>query len=576
MIILHMEEMLVNRKELTILIISFFFGICIIPSTIEQPISTGMKTYDIRDSPPDEEWNRTYSHPSGCTGGNCIQLTPDGGYIVTGYAGGGNHYSFYLLKVDQLGNEQWNRTFGGGYIEANWVEVTSDNGYIITGRLCQWTGEEYETDVWLIKTDVNGNEEWNRTFGGTGEQWGNCVKQTRDGGYILTGAHLVDDTDRLLLVKTDALGSELWTKTYGNQSRGYSLVLTTDGGYTITGDNDSAVLLMKTYEDGTVEWEKKFFYNFFFFSRGTCIQKTFDGGYIIGGDAWVSGPSDLLLLKTDENGIEEWNRTFSHSDTDWGKTVIQTVNGDYVLGGAQETSRFWLIRTNPQGSVVWEKVYLPSFYARCNCVQQTPDDGFIATGVINPFSADRCVILKLNSGNNHPPNQPTISGPVSGRVEESYEYTFNAIDPDNDDVYYYIDWGDTSSGWVGPFTSGVAVTFQHSWNRTDQYTIFAQAKDGFHHESNWSKPFIVSIVQRSFLIGSIQDTYQSGDYILFVPTHIFAIWFAPLFFAKYSFGLMLISKGIVGFVGKSFIIGICDAAVVTNRTTSMPGYPRAF
>ncbi len=566
---------MLNRKELTIIIISFFFGICFIPFTIEQPISTGMKTYDIRDSPPDEEWNRTYSSPSGCTGGNCIQLTPDGGYVVTGYAGGGNQYSFYLLKVDQLGNEQWNRTFGSGYIEAKWVEVTSDNGYIITGRLCQWTGEEYETDVWLIKTDANGNEEWNKTFGGTGEQWGNCVKQTMDGGYILTGAHLGDDTDRLLLVKIDALGSELWTKTYGNLSRGYFLVLTTDGGYVITGDNDSALFLMKTYEDGTVEWEKKFF-DTLFFSRGTCVQKTFDGGYIIGGDAAASGPEDLFLLKTDENGIEEWNRTFSHSGTDWGKTVIQTVNGDYVLGGTQETNRFWLIRTNPQGSVVWEKVYLPSFYARCNCVEQTADGGFVTTGVIDPFSADRCVILKLNAGGNRPPNQPTISGPASGRIGESYEYTINARDPDNDDVYYYIDWGDTSSDWVGPFTSGVEVTFQHRWNRTDQYTILAQAKDGFHHESNWSKPFIVSIVQRSFLIGSIQDTYQSGDYLLLVPTHIFALWFTPISVATYSFGLMLITKCIVGFVGKSFIFGIFDAAVVTNRTTSMSGYLRAF
>jgi hypothetical protein len=528
-----------KRKCLAVGIILLFLGTSILSSTGYFIVSNGMKEGNARDSPPDEEWNRTYSYPSGCTGGNCIQQTPDGGYVVTGYAGGGNHYSFYLLKVDQLGNEQWNRTFGSGYIEANWVEVTSDNGYIITGRLCQWTGEEYETDVWLIKTDVNGNEEWNKTFGGIGEQWGNCVKQTMDGGYILTGAHLVDDTDRLLLVKTDALGSELWTKTYGNQSLGYSLVLTTDGGYMITGDNDSALLLMKTYENGTVEWEKKFFYNFFFFSRGTCIQKTFDGGYIIGGDADVSWPSDLLLLKTDENGIEEWNRTFPYSGTDWGTTVIQTINGDYVLGGTQETSRFWLIRTNPQGSVVWEKVYLPSFYARCNCVQQTPDDGFIVTGVINPFSADRCVILKLNAGNNHPPSSSTIKGPHWGLIDTNYSFCINATDLDGDALYCTWDWGDENfSDWLGPYSPNVTICVNHSWSQKGKYELRVKIKDRFGHESNWSDIHFFNVyeLQKAFIFGRYTLFNESGNELTIVAVNIWALYKEPISFAHYPTG----------------------------------------
>ncbi len=557
------------RKWSTVGIILLFIGTYIIPFIDEQPVSTGMKTDNIRDSPPDEEWNKTYSHPAGSTSGSCIQLTPDGGYIVTGYAGAEAWYSFYLLKVDNQGNEQWNQTFGSGYIEANWVEVTSDNGFIITGRTCQWTGEEYDEDVWLIKTDVNGNEEWNRTFGGSDSQWGNCVKQTGDNGYILTGVWWDGDTCSLFLIKTDSLGNELWIRTYGNLSQGKSLALTTDGGYIVTGGSNFSLLLMKIYENGTIEWEKKFFKNTFEGPRGNSLQQTSDGGYIIGGSTASTGISDLLLMKTDENGNEQWNRTFGDQGTDWGCTVIQTMDDDFVFGGIVLSSgKFWLIRTHPDGIIVWDAFYLPS----CVCVQQTPDYGFIATGSMNVGGSSRCVIIKLNAGNNHPPTPPTIFGPVSGKVGESYNYTFNVIDPDNDDVYYYIDWGDASSGWVGPFASGVEIILQHTWNRTDQYTIFAQAKDGSNHESNWSKPFIISIVQHAFLIGSIHDIYSSGDYILFVPTHVLVIWLAPLSVVKYSFGLMMVSEGITGFVGKLFIIGMFNAAVVTNRTTPMPVY----
>ncbi len=354
-----------------------------------------MKTDDIHDSPPVEEWNKTYSHPSGKTGGHCIQLTPDGGYVVVGYAGGGAWYSFYLLKVDNQGNEQWNRTFGSGYIEANWVEVTSDNGYIITGRTCQWTGEEYDEDVWLIKTDVNGNEEWNKTFGGTYSQWGNCVKQIMDDGYIVAGRNLYNTS--LLLIKTDALGNELWTKYYGNQSSGNSLALTTDGKYIITGSGNYGLLLMKVYQNGTIEWEKNFFNNNWEGPRGYSVQQTSDKGYIIGGSTASTYMSDLLLIKTDEEGNEQWNRTFGGEGTDWGYSVIQTLDGDYVFGGVVYNSgKFWLIRIHPDGSTIWEGLYLSLYFPSHVCVQQTLDYGFIATGTRDVNGSGRCFILKLH------------------------------------------------------------------------------------------------------------------------------------------------------------------------------------
>lgn len=169
---------------------------------------------------------------------------------------------------------------------------------------------------------------------------------------------------------------------------------------------------------------------------------------------------------------------------------------------------------------------------------------------------------------NSPPNAPVITGPASGKVGQLYTYTFNSTDPDGDDIYYYIDWGDTSSGWIGPFASSVEATVNHTWTQTDEYAIVAKAKDIHDHESNWST-FTVSILQRVLLIGLIHNVITLGDYMTFQPTLVLALWLSPFSFNKYSYGLMMISKNTSGFVGKLFIIGMFDAAIVTNRSTSI-------
>jgi hypothetical protein len=175
---------------------------------------------------------------------------------------------------------------------------------------------------------------------------------------------------------------------------------------------------------------------------------------------------------------------------------------------------------------------------------------------------------------NTSPTAPTITGPSRGNVGQSYAYVFNSTDPDGDDVYYYIDWGDTSSGWIGPYPSGVGVIINHTWTRTDQYDILAQAKDINDQESNWSKFFPVAILQRAFLIGFIHDVYPFGEYLTFDPTNVLAFWFSPFNVTKYTFGILMISKNTSGFVGKSFIIGMFDAAVMTNRSGSAREYQK--
>ncbi len=99
-------------------------------------------------------------------------------------------------------------------------------------------------------------------------------------------------------------------------------------------------------------------------------------------------------------------------------------------------------------------------------------------------------------GNSNPPDAPIITGPTSGRSWEEYEFTFNTTDPDGDDVYYYVDWGDdTNSGWKGPYTSGEKVTITNKWTSEGQYEIMARARDTNYVVGEWSDPFSINILE---------------------------------------------------------------------------------
>ena len=113
----------------------------------------------------------------------------------------------------------------------------------------------------------------------------------------------------------------------------------------------------------------------------------------------------------------------------------------------------------------------------------------------NPFDAyyvDECVSVDLVTGD--PPDQPIINGPLSGNVGVSYDYYVSAIDPDSDDVYYNVDWGDgTTYGWVGPYPSGMNVSIEKIWGHPDLFKVKVIAKDLWSLKSNWSDPIFVLI-----------------------------------------------------------------------------------
>jgi hypothetical protein len=312
------------------------------------------------------EWNRTF----GGTGDDfafAVQQTSDGGYVIAGETEsyGAGDADFWLLKTDSNGCEQWNKTFGGiNSDSAKSVHQTSDGCYIIAGTTYSYGAGA--GDFWLIKTGSNGNKQWDKIFGGTSWEVAHSVQQTSDGGYILAGETAGDGW----LVKTDPNGNMQWEKTFGGADWdiAHSVQQTSDGGYILAGstrsyDDDGAWdgWLVKTDPNGNQQWEKTF--GGIDYGTVKSVRQTSDGGYILAGET----VSDFWLVKTDSNGNKQWERTFGGAYLDGAKALQQTRDGGYILAGSRLTygAGSWnglLVKTDTNGNELWNGAGASDFW----------------------------------------------------------------------------------------------------------------------------------------------------------------------------------------------------------------------
>ncbi len=259
------------------------------------------------DAAGNAEWEKTFGG-SNYDHAYAVQQTSDGGFILAGYTQsyGAGGRDVYLVKTDAVGNAEWEKTLGGSnYDHAYSTQQTSDGGYILAGYT-----ESYgagSLDVYLVKTDAAGNIEWEKTFGGSTYDYSESVQQTADGGYIIAGAtqSYTENWYYAYVVKTNAEGNAEWEKTFGGSGwdEAFSARQTTDGGYIIVGYTDSYgagggdIYLVKTDAAGNIEWEKAIGGSYEDYAYR--VRQTTDGGYILAGatNSYGAGQSDVYLVK---------------------------------------------------------------------------------------------------------------------------------------------------------------------------------------------------------------------------------------------------------------------------------------
>jgi hypothetical protein len=174
--------------------------------------------------------------------GMSVDETNDGGFIAAGYDETGGAFRALLVRVDSLGNELWTEWYGGSSDDRAYsLQETQDGGYVVAG--CTESYGAGGADVWLIRTDGAGSQLWSRTFGGPQDDGAFSVQETQDGGFIIAGytqSYGAGGAD-VWLIRTDSSGAELWSQTYGGTGEdvGNSVRQTSDGGYVVAGNTTS-------------------------------------------------------------------------------------------------------------------------------------------------------------------------------------------------------------------------------------------------------------------------------------------------------------------------------------------------
>jgi len=485
-----------KKQIITMIIVCILIVIAIVPISVSINQSSIKIIYKSSNFINNYSWIKQFGGENKDVGYD-IKITSNGGYIITGstvsYGTGNNKKpDLWLLRTDANGNELWNKTFGNEYTDEGYCcQETSDGGFIIVGKT--WSNEK-NSDLWLIKTNENGELQWKKSYGYEYDDIGYSVEQTNDGGYIISGStgysyHEENDFD-IWILKIDHNGELEWDKTiYGDgQDDAMCIIQTNDNGYILTGTyadeyRNYNIILIKMDENGNEEWTEMI--GGYDFDYGYNVIQTSDGGYTVVGGSYSFDIFPGILIKVDENGSIIFLKNYYLALYD----IQQTPEGGYLLsggrfGGGMNEFNPVIVKITQMGDIQWQEEYSDNIgflYA----LDLTNDGGSISIGFINHEDTDENVFL-IKLGNKNPDNT-SIDGMINGKYDTLYNYTFIGIDPDGHDIYYEIDWGDgTEIKKLGPFESGTEIVYGHVWDKEDTYIIKARTIDIYNATGKWT------------------------------------------------------------------------------------------
>ncbi|WP_294286373.1 T9SS C-terminal target domain-containing protein [uncultured Chryseobacterium sp.] len=385
---------------------------------------------------------------SGIDPAQCISNTSDGGYIVAGSTTSnngiisGNHggTDLWLMKFGSSGNMEWQKVMGGTGTEfANSVKQTADGGYIIAGESTSadgdvTTGNQGSADFWVIKLSALGILEWQKTFGGPGDDKPFSVLQSADGGYVLAGYTEADGGDvtgyhggnsDAWIIKLNSSGQNIqWQKTFGGTDgeAALSIVEVNPNEYAVAGSSASSNgdlplnnglsdfwIFKFSYDTAanTVNLDWSNLYGGTDHDHARSIIRTADGGYAVAGDAASAdglvtgnhGAQDFWVLKLNAAGNLLWQKALGGSYMEWTQSIIQTADGGYALAGVTLSNNgdvsgnhgagdFWMVKLNNLGALQWQKTYGGTNFEWANSLIRTTDNGYVLAGSSDSGNGD--------------------------------------------------------------------------------------------------------------------------------------------------------------------------------------------
>ena len=281
----------------------------------------------------------------GADGGNDVLGTSDGGYISVGYtnAYGSGKNDVWIIKTDFNGEKQWSRVYGGKLDDYGWgVTESDDGGYVIAGETFSFGSGQ--SDIYLLKIDSNGNMKWNTTFGGLAEDVAYSVVNSNDGGFIVaaqTKSYGKGGSDGMI-VKFDSKGIKQWNRLFGGKGLDYLKSITVDSlkGYILAGgsrsfnDGDNQGWVLSVNNDGYPRWEKT--YGDVGEDGFNMITRTKDGGFVAVGSSasfFSKGMKDVIMIKLDSAGQKLWMNLYGGRENDIGNAVNECKDGGFIIAG---------------------------------------------------------------------------------------------------------------------------------------------------------------------------------------------------------------------------------------------------
>ncbi|HPJ30346.1 MAG TPA: hypothetical protein PLZ42_03035 [Methanothrix sp.] len=342
---------------------------------------------------PDLEWERVLGGAAD-DGGLTLRKTGDSGLIVAGYTAsrGAGGRDLWLIKTDPEGELEWERTFGGPGDEEGWTVLETESGYVVAGVAEAGAGSPVAggKDLFLVRTYSDGYERWRRSFGGAADDWGVSMVETEDGFVIvgLTCSFGSGGSDGWIL-KTDSDGNEEWNLAIGgSKNDGLASILESEDGYVVAGTTESYgaggkdLWLARVDPDGNRIWEKTFGGEGD--ERGNQVLDAGDGYLLVGvSDPAGSANRDLLLVKTDLEGEKIWEETIGSIGEEGGWSARTTSDGGYVILGYSNRStdqNIWLVKVGEDGEEAWEETFGGWGRDLGRSIVSTEDGGWAMTG----------------------------------------------------------------------------------------------------------------------------------------------------------------------------------------------------